>query len=68
MLSQLTGSLSKGENRVLRGGSYFNNSQNCRAVNRNDNPPENRNDNIGFRLVLPLPAHGNAGQRPLNRQ
>ena len=43
----------KGKNRVLRGGSYFNNAENCRCANRNDNHPENRNDNNGFRLALP---------------
>ena len=35
-----------------RGGSYFNDAQNCRAAYRNHNDPANRNDNIGFRLVL----------------
>ena len=40
-----------GSNRVLRGGSWNSNAQNVRAANRNDNPPDNRNDNIGFRLA-----------------
>lgn len=44
-----------GDNRVLRGGSWRNNAQNCRAANRNGNPPDNRNENIGFRLSR---AHG----------
>ena len=35
---------------MLRGGSWNNNSSNLRASNRNDNEPENRNNNIGFRL------------------
>ncbi len=39
-----------GENRVLRGGSWINDARNCRAANRNGNPPGNRNENIGFRL------------------
>ncbi|WP_417917201.1 SUMF1/EgtB/PvdO family nonheme iron enzyme [Candidatus Electronema sp. JC] len=52
-----------GEDRVLRGGSCFNYSQNCRAVYRYGYPPGNRYDFIGFRLVLPLP-----GGRMLNRQ
>ncbi|MCI5146007.1 MAG: hypothetical protein D3923_10870 [Candidatus Electrothrix sp. AR3] len=31
---------------------------NCRSVNRNHNQPEKRNDNIGFRLVLPFQLTG----------
>ncbi|MCF0206538.1 MAG: formylglycine-generating enzyme family protein, partial [Bacteroidales bacterium] len=34
------------------GGSWNNNARNCRVSNRNNNKPENRNNNIGFRLVL----------------
>ena len=41
---------SRGENRVLRGGSWINNGRNCRSANRNRNEPGNRNHNIGFRL------------------
>ncbi|MCP4264742.1 MAG: SUMF1/EgtB/PvdO family nonheme iron enzyme [Candidatus Brocadiaceae bacterium] len=41
-----------GSNRVLRGGSWNNNGQNCRSANRNSNSPDNRNNNIGFRLVF----------------
>jgi hypothetical protein len=37
---------------VNRGGSWNNNAQNCRTANRNNNTPDNRNNNIGFRLVL----------------
>ena len=36
--------------RVLRGGSWDNNTQNLRAAHRNDNPPDERNNNIGFRV------------------
>ena len=36
---------------VLRGGSWNNNADNARAVQRNRNNPGNRNDNRGFRLV-----------------
>lgn len=38
--------------RVLRGGSWNNNAQNCRVSNRNRNNPGNRNNNNGFRLSL----------------
>jgi len=38
---------------ALRGGSWNNDAGNCRSANRNNNAPTNRNNNIGFRLVLP---------------
>ena len=38
-------------NRVNRGGSWNNNSRNCTAGNRNYNNPDNRNNNLGFRLA-----------------
>jgi hypothetical protein len=37
--------------RVLRGGSFNNDTRNLRAANRNRNAPGNRNNNIGFRCV-----------------
>jgi hypothetical protein len=37
--------------RVLRGGSFNNNARNVRSANRNNNNPDNRNDNNGFRVV-----------------
>jgi hypothetical protein len=40
-----------GSNRVNRGGSWNNNAQNCRAANRNRNTPDNRNNNLGFRVA-----------------
>ena len=46
----------QGSNRVNRGGSWNNNANNCRVANRNNNNPDNSNNNIGFRAVLP-PAH-----------
>jgi len=46
----------RGSNRVNRGGSWNNNAVNCRSANRDNNPPGNRNSNLGFRLVF-SPAH-----------
>ncbi len=43
--------------RVLRGGSWNNNPQNCRSANRNNNTPDNRNNNIGFRVVVSAGVH-----------
>lgn len=37
--------------RVVRGGAFNNTSRNVRCAYRNDNNPNNRNDNIGFRVV-----------------
>ena len=37
--------------RVLRGGSFNNDTRNLRAANRNRNAPGNRNNNIGFRCI-----------------
>ena len=37
-----------------RGGSWNNNARNCRVANRNNNTPDNRNNNLGLRLVLQL--------------
>ncbi|MEO2036615.1 MAG: SUMF1/EgtB/PvdO family nonheme iron enzyme [Planctomycetaceae bacterium] len=34
-----------------RGGSWNNNSDNCRSANRNRNTPDNRNNNLGFRVL-----------------
>lgn len=39
--------------RVLRGGSFINNRQDVRSAYRNRNNPDNRNRNIGFRVVAP---------------
>jgi formylglycine-generating enzyme required for sulfatase activity len=36
--------------RVLRGGSFNNNRRNVRCAYRNNNNPDNRNNNIGFRV------------------
>ncbi|MEW6030846.1 MAG: SUMF1/EgtB/PvdO family nonheme iron enzyme [Chloroflexota bacterium] len=36
----------------MRGGSWNNNEDNARVAIRNNNHPNNRNNNIGFRVVL----------------
>lgn len=38
-------------NRVNRGGSWNNDARNCSASNRDNNNPDNRNNNLGFRLA-----------------
>lgn len=38
--------------KVVRGGSWNNNSDNARCAYRNSNQPDNRNNNLGFRVVL----------------
>jgi hypothetical protein len=35
----------------VRGGSWNNNQDNARAAYRNNNTPDNRNNNMGFRVV-----------------
>jgi Sulfatase-modifying factor enzyme 1 len=42
--------------KVLRGGSWNNNADNARCAVRNRNNPDNRNNNIGFRVVLRSPT------------
>jgi formylglycine-generating enzyme required for sulfatase activity len=50
-----------GSNRVLRGGSWNNNAQNCRSAYRNNDNPGNRNNNVGFRLVFVPQLKSQAG-------
>ena len=40
---------------MLRGGAWNNNENNVRCAYRNNNHPDNRNNNTGFRVVL---SHG----------
>ncbi|MBM4093652.1 MAG: hypothetical protein FJ276_30240 [Planctomycetes bacterium] len=49
---RVSGPSSSGSNRVNRGGSWNNNARNCRSANRNRNDPDNRNNNLGFRVVV----------------
>ncbi|NWH04813.1 hypothetical protein HXW94_07405 [Desulfobacter latus] len=37
---------------MIRGGSWNNSARNVRSANRNRNTPDNRNNNLGFRLVF----------------
>jgi formylglycine-generating enzyme required for sulfatase activity len=37
---------------MLRGGYWNNNAQNCRSAYRDANNPDNRNNNVGFRVVF----------------
>jgi len=39
-------------NRVIRGGSWCNNAENCRSAIRNSNSPDYRSSNFGFRLIM----------------
>jgi len=46
--------------RVVRGGSWNNTPDNLRSANRNRNTPDNRNNNLGFRLGRTLAAGAGA--------
>jgi len=43
---------SSAESRLLRGGSWLGNPQDCRAANRGGYNPDNKFSNFGFRLVF----------------
>ncbi|MBI2194245.1 MAG: SUMF1/EgtB/PvdO family nonheme iron enzyme [Planctomycetes bacterium] len=44
----------EGTSRVRRGGSWNYGPGHCRSAHRNRNTPDNRNNNIGFRVALDL--------------
>jgi formylglycine-generating enzyme required for sulfatase activity len=48
--------------RLLRGGSWGNQSINCRSANRNNNRPDDRNNNIGVRVVVLTPDCQSRGE------
>ena len=50
--------IGQGANRVNRGGSWNNDAAHCSSANRNNNSPDNRNNNIGFRLAPAPPRPG----------
>lgn len=50
--------------RSLRGGSWNNNENNLRCSGRNYNHPENRNNNVGFRVVCSQSCPRWAAQPP----
>ena len=43
-----------GSRRVLRGGSWYINTDNCRAAFRSRSNPDHRLNNVGFRVVVPV--------------
>ena len=58
---------------MVRGGSWNNNRHNARCAYRNDNDPDNRNNNLGFRVLCvshieqsfaPASRHIGAGEAP----
>ena len=57
--------------RVLRGGAWNNNQDNARSAFRNRNNPNNRNNNVGFRVLCSShifhPLRGTAPAAPSGR-
>jgi len=53
--------------RVIRGGSWNNNARNCRSANRNNNTPDNRNNNNGFRVACTPASEGTFPVTPESR-
>lgn len=51
-VEQPSGPESSSDGRVVRGGSWFIVARFCRTANRNFRNPDNRNLNLGFRLVF----------------
>ena len=44
------------EQRVMKGGSWYNHPNNIRASNRAKNKPTSKSANLGFRIAMDLPA------------
>jgi formylglycine-generating enzyme required for sulfatase activity len=52
-----------GTNRVLRGGSWYNDARHARSARRNgDTPPQARNNGIGFRVVREMRPEAESGK------
>lgn len=49
-----TGALGPASDRVLRGGGYYYNAYDCAVSSRDYNSPDDRYDDIGFRLCRSL--------------
>ena len=49
---------------MVRGGAWNNNQRNARCAYRNRNNPDNRNNNLGFRVVV---SHGGLGRPEMSR-
>ncbi len=54
-----------GHHRVIRGGSFDANAQNCRSAQRNANHPGNRWHNLGFRLAREHAWTGRSAPDPI---
>ena len=52
-----------GTQRVVRGGSWLNNSANCRSANRAGKPPASRDYTIGFRVAVEIAPRQRSGRR-----
>lgn len=59
---------SDGEDKVLRGGSFYQNTSSCRVTGREDNTPEANDTDYGFRCVwepgMPFPESTEASPGP----
>ena len=53
---EYAGKLINGIGTDLSGGSWINNPRNCRSAYRNNNNPDDRNNNLGFRVLCSVPA------------
>ncbi|MEM7201467.1 MAG: SUMF1/EgtB/PvdO family nonheme iron enzyme [Planctomycetota bacterium] len=63
-MKTLRGEGRRGQNRVIRGGSWNDIARNVRAACRNANSPGNRNHNLGFRCARAHARIGRSAQDP----
>lgn len=52
----------------MRGGSFRNDADRLRSANRNRRNPRNDNDNVGFRVVLPVAPNPRPARRETRRR